>query len=244
MLKEFDELIQLALIHGSDLSANQEFIAATNALRGLIERAEGDLIALDVEMLLADQSRQKPLLERVKMLKARVYDWQPVARSLPAESTFVLCATVDPDGETLAYFVGYYVRGIWYPLNNQLPAMVTHWCKFERQVDAPPSDEEITADVLSDLLLLVGVDCPADVVEDWTPGQIEQAREWAASDNDDVEVPARPKFLTGYGGHLDPATCPNCLIRMEFDKGQSSSRNEPEIGPVWFCDECGYEVPA
>jgi len=242
MLKEFDELIQLALIHGSDLSANQEFIAATNALRGLIERAEGDLIALDVEMLLADQPGQKPLLERVKMLKARVYDWTPVGRALPAESTFVLCATVDPDGETLAYFVGYYVRGIWYPLNNQLPAMVTHWCEFEQLVDAPPSDEEITAYVLSDLLLLVGVDCPADAIEDWTPGQIEQAREWAASvhlqasDNDDVEVPARPKFLTGYGGHLDPATCPKCLRRMEL-------RKTPDNRPFWHCLDCPYENP-
>lgn len=243
MLKEFDDLVKLALIHGRTLSTNQEFIAAADALSKMIETIERDLIEVDNALMGVGINRQRTLPDRVRALIARVHDWTPVGRVLPVENSFVLCATVDNNGNVFSYFVGYHANGLWRHLNiGGPPVQVTHWCEFERLADAPCNDdEEITADVLSDLLSLVGVDCPVEAISDWTFEQMEQAREWAAgvhlqaSDNDEVEVPLRPKFLAGYGGHLDPATCPKCLRRME-------ARNAPDRS-IWICGDCGRENP-
>jgi hypothetical protein len=68
--------------------------------------------------------------------------------------------------------------------------------EVEQLTEAGP----VTAQALSDLLLLVGVTVTPEQLASWTPGQREQAAQWAglvhlsASDND-VDVPERPAFL-------------------------------------------------
>lgn len=224
MLKEFDDLVKLALIHGRTLSTNQEFIVAADALSKMLETIERDLIEIDNALMEVGINRQRTLPDRVRALIARVHNWTPVATALPGESVAVLCATIDGKGQAWAYFIAYQIEGIWFPLfNTGLPVMVTHWCEFDKltieeemahqpaSYDRQETPGSIDDETLKDLLSLVGVDCPLETIACWTVEQKDQAAEWAASvhlqasDNDDVEVPPRPNFLTGYGGHLDPA---------------------------------------
>ncbi len=73
---------------------------------------------------------------------------------------------------------------------------VAHWCRPLPQPE-PPRDNEATSDLLS----LVGIDAPAEVVATWPDEDVKAACEWAgcthlhASDNDDVVVPPRPAFI-------------------------------------------------
>ena len=59
---------------------------------------------------------------------------------------------------------------------------------------------ESDSEILSDLLILVGVDVPVAIVTRWTKKQREEAEKWAAkthlkaSDNN-VRVPPKPLFL-------------------------------------------------
>ena len=72
----------------------------------------------------------------------------------------------------------------------------------EEWADEQPAD--VPHEVLVDLLGLVGVHRSADEVAEWSKDQRRQAEHWAsathlsASDND-VQVPARPDFLTEEG---------------------------------------------
>lgn len=67
-------------------------------------------------------------------------------------------------------------------------------------IAAAEAEDLRDVDGISDLLSLVGYDAPADVVATWTLEERQAAQEWAAathlqaSDND-VDVPARPRFL-------------------------------------------------
>jgi hypothetical protein len=69
-------------------------------------------------------------------------------------------------------------------------------------VDDWKRDDELTQSLLG----LAGVEADLELIESWTDAQVRQAEEWAgathlrASDNDDVEVPARPAFLPEEGG--------------------------------------------
>jgi hypothetical protein len=76
-------------------------------------------------------------------------------------------------------------------------------------VDAGEDEEPLAnpaADLVVDFLALAGVSATAKQVGGWTRAQREEAARWAAathlsaSDNDDVEVPPRPAFLSEVSG--------------------------------------------
>lgn len=58
----------------------------------------------------------------------------------------------------------------------------------------------VKADVLRDLLLLVGEDVAAEIIDNWTEPQREEVSRWAgavhlAASDEEVDVPARPELL-------------------------------------------------
>jgi hypothetical protein len=82
--------------------------------------------------------------------------------------------------------------------------------------------EPVTDQVLSDLLLLVGVTVTPEQLAAWTPEQREQAAQWAglvhldASDND-VDVPERPTFLDERPAEAE--ACPSLYLWHDTDDG-------------------------
>lgn len=232
-----------------------------------ITRLEGFRAEVAVLLGVSSMNNDTHLLDALRKLTSGKREWQcPVCQEwvLGAHLMCPTCTgdqapTVTPqdtngatDGERTGRFHPVPQPLTWDPPATTEPEPVTP--EPAHALIEPPTP----AQVVSDLLALVGYTVTADHIRDrWTPEQLEQAADWAgsvhlnASDNVDVVVPERPAFLDDAAAqapwcvaHRHPA-CRLCSLNpaecaSQADGGCSTYR---DTGMHWdTCPNSVYKI--